>query len=100
MAHEANHAQCSPAECALSQEARSVKWEPTRSVTLRQLANGEFAMYHLGGISAPFWIGPADELASAYASRPAPPARQRIALPQAPAKTVRGINLAGLDFNI
>jgi len=80
------------------QEARSMKWEPKNSVTLRQLSTGNFAMYPAGGVSSPFWIGPATNIASAYASRP-PPA-QRSHIPTKNKITKHGINLSNLEINI
>jgi hypothetical protein len=52
------------------QEAGSLKWERGGSVTIRQLRSGNFAMYQIGGIGSPFWIGPPEELFEAYAARP------------------------------
>lgn len=54
------------------QEARSLKFEPRGSVTLRQLKTGNFAMYPLGGVGSPFWIGPPEDILEAYANRPEP----------------------------
>lgn len=77
------------------QEARSLKWEPRRSVTIRQLSSGTFAMYHIGGVGSPFWIGPGEDILTAYAQRPAP--SPRTALPQRPALPPK---VAGVTFNI
>jgi hypothetical protein len=79
------------------QEARSLKFEPRGSVTLRQLSTGNFALYPLGGIGSPFWIGPLSELADAYAKRPEPTHHAMPPRPTPKAK-VAGIDLAGLDF--
>lgn len=79
------------------QEARANKFEPRGSVTLRQLSTGRFALYPLGGIGSPFWIGPIEELAGAYAARPEPVAHT---LPPRQAKPVRGIDLSALDISI
>lgn len=54
------------------QEARSCKFEPSGTVNLRQLSSGRWALYPIGGIGSPFWIGEISDLASAYALRPAP----------------------------
>jgi hypothetical protein len=76
------------------QEARSLKFEPRGSVTLRQLSTGRFALYPLGGVGEPFWIGDASGIAEAYAARPAPVKHERLAKP------VAGIDLAALKINI
>jgi hypothetical protein len=81
------------------QEARSNKFEPRGSVTLRQLSTGNFALYPLGGIGSPFWIGPLEQLGEAYAKRPEPTLHAMPPRPKAKAK-VGGIDLAGLDFNL
>lgn len=79
------------------QEARSLKFEPTGSVNLRQLSTGNFAMYHIGGISTPFWIGPENEIAVAYFSRPPPP---KTFLRPVHEVSLKGIDLASLDIDI
>jgi len=54
------------------QEARALKFERTGTVNLRQLRSGNFALYEIGGVGSPFWIGPADQVLGAYANRPPP----------------------------
>lgn len=80
------------------QEARSLKFERTGTVNLRQLSSGLFAMYHIGGVGSPFWIGPAEGVLAAYASRPPPPARTFLA-PSKP-RTVAGINIEELEIDL
>jgi len=74
-----------------------MKWEATGSVSLRQLTSGNFAMYPVGGVGSPFWVGPASGIAEAYATRPK--VRQAVHVPRAP-KSVAGLDLSKLDFNI
>lgn len=78
------------------QEARSMKFEPKGSVTLRQLSTGAFALYPLGGIGSPFWIGPIEDLAEAYAQRPTPQVRVHVPKPV----TIGGIDLSKMEINI
>jgi len=74
-----------------------MKWERGGSVMLRQLSTGNFALYPCGGIGSPYWIGPLDGIAAAYASRPAPAVIIHVPVEN---KIVRGINLASLEINI
>lgn len=76
------------------QEARSLKFDPRASVTLRQLSTGRFALYPLGGVGSPFWIGPIEDLASAYAARPVPVAHTYVR------PTVSKIDTSKLDFRL
>lgn len=78
------------------QEARSMKFEPRGSVTLRQLSTGNYALYPLGGIGSPFWIGPIADLAEAYAQRPTPAVRVHVPKPA----IVHGIDLSKMEINI
>ncbi len=80
------------------QEARSMKWERGGSVTIRQLKSGNFAMYHIGGVGSPFWVGPADALLTAYASRP-PVTTYRLA-PREPAVNKLGIDINALEIDL
>lgn len=80
------------------QEARSMKWERGASSMLRQLSTGNFALYPCGGIGSPYWIGPAEELLTAYANRPAPSIREHI--PTENRRAAYGINLSTLEINI
>lgn len=76
------------------QEARSFKYEQTGSVIVRQLRSGRWAMYPIGSIGSPFWIGDAAAIESAYAARPAPVVRVTV-----PA-VVHGIDLSKMEINI
>lgn len=77
-------------------EARNLQWERTGTVMIRQLSTGNFAMFPLGGFGREFWIGPGDQLANAYASRPAPPERHE----RAPQPKPHGIDLTKVKFSI
>lgn len=78
------------------QEARAIKWAGPRTVLIARLSSGQFAMYGIGGIGSPFWVGPADQLLAAYEARPpyaySPPAPRPV--------KVGGIDVASLDFNL
>lgn len=74
-------------------EAGNMKWERGGSVTIRQLRSGNFAMYALGGIGSPFWIGPPSALLEAYADRP--PVQQAVYVPRE-----KKASALGIDFNI
>lgn len=78
------------------QEARSLKFEPRDSVTLRRLSTGRWAMYPLGGVGTPFWIGDAPGLVDAYNARPEPIKHERPTY----SKTVKGLDLSTLKINI
>ena len=78
-------------------EACNSRWEPKGSVHLRQLASGNFALYPHGGASNPYWIGRGEDIAQAYAQRPAPTIRPRVVLEN---KITRGINVALLEIDI
>ena len=79
------------------QEARSLKFEPRGTVNLRQLSSGLYAMYPLGGIGSPFWIGEAADIVQAYASRPEPQPHTR---PTPAPRTVAGINIDELELDL
>lgn len=79
------------------QEAGSLKFEPRGSIVLRQLASGLYALYPLGGISTPFWIGPAADIVDAYLARPEPVPRTR---PAPPPRQVAGINIDDLEIDL
>lgn len=70
------------------QEARNLKWQRGTSVIIRQLRSGNWAMYHISGVSAPFWIGPASDIAQAYASRPILETPRHVPTKRAPALNV------------
>lgn len=80
------------------QEARSMKWERGGSVTIRQLRSGNFAMYQIGGVGSPFWIGPATDLLAAYASRP--PVTEYKLAPLEPKPNALGIDLNQLNIDL
>ncbi len=73
-----------------------MKFEPRGSVTLRLLSTGNFALYPLGGIGSPFWIGPICDVEEAYSRRPAPAVRVHV--PKV--MTVSGIDLTKMEINI
>lgn len=79
------------------QEARSFKYELSGSVIVRQLSTGRWAMYPIGSVGTPFWIGPIEDLAYAYASRPAPVIRPTT---YKAAPLVHGIDLSKMEINI
>lgn len=79
-------------------EAGSLKWEPTGAVHMRQLRSGNFALYHVGGIGSPFWIGPPEALLEAYANRPPPTQRRRP--PATPKRKPLGLDLTTVEFDL
>jgi hypothetical protein len=80
------------------QEARSLKWEGTGSVTIRRLRSGRWAMYHIGGVGSPFWIGPAEDLFRAYDERPPDPVVVRP--PSVSARRGPSVDLSKLEFKL
>lgn len=76
------------------QEAGSIKFAGAHTVIMAKLSSGNFALYQIGGMSSPFWIGPASELANAYSARPAYSYK-----PQPPEPSAKAAAL-GVTFNL
>lgn len=86
-------------------EARNLKFEPRGSCTIRRLSSGNFALYPLGGVGTPFWIGPIADLGEAYANRPEPTKHQRPSYESTrtvvkAAKVIAGIDLSDLEIDL
>lgn len=78
------------------QEARSLKFDRRGSVTLRRLASGRWAMYEIGGVGSPFWIGDTADLVSAYDARPEPQVHTYVR----PLVNRPGIDLSKLEIKL
>lgn len=77
-------------------EARSLKFEASGTVNLRRLSSGRWALYPIGGVGTPFWIGPLEELEQAYNSRP--PVQRHVYEPTA--KKVAGLDINSLEIKL
>jgi len=83
------------------QEARSMKFEATGTVNLRRLSTGRWAMYQIGGVGSPFWIGDFSDLERAYDERPAPKPHERPSYTSAkPAAKIKGLDLTKVEFKL
>ena len=78
------------------QEAHALKFEPGGLIWMRQLSTNNFALYR-GGNGAPFWIGPADQIATAYAKRPGPSPKLKL---YKPATLHKNIDVSALKISI
>lgn len=78
------------------QEARSLKFDRRGTVCIRQLSSGKWAMYEIGGVGSPFWIGDFSDLLEAYNNRPEP----KIFTCERKPAVVRGIDTSKLDFRL